>query len=153
MENTLRALLLAVSFSHETASALVPPGNAASQNLDLLVRICRVRVQPESYKNWSEMIEDLRCLYAERSRIFHGIFYVDKGSVILAKSKRGKKGNIDQFLAAEFDPRSLESTLDRLNARRRQIYDFIDDYASSDEGPPHSPSQESFPSLRIRDDA
>ena len=153
MENTLRTLVLVVSRSREAAAALVPPGNAVSQNLDLLDRICQVRIDPRSYKDWSDLIEDLRCLYVERNRIFHGMFFVDEGSLILAKSKKGKRGNRDHFSQVAFDPISLEVTLNRLNARRRQIYDFIDDYASSDEGPSHSTSQEFFPSLRIRNDA
>jgi hypothetical protein len=149
MENTLRTLLIVVSRTEEAGSALVPPGNTVSQNLELLQRVCHLRIEPGPLEEWTSLIEDLRSLYAERNRIFHGIFYVQQDTLVLAKTKKGKSGAKDQRSEVAFDPASLDIAIQRLNTRRRQILDFLDDYASNDRGPPCEPSQDQFPSLRI----
>ncbi len=149
MESALRTVLLALSRDVELSKVLVPAGNSVSQNLELLMRMCRFRVHPQALGNWLEAIEDIRELFVERNRIFHGMFYQYDAKLFLAKTKKGKNGSQDVWLENEFDPNSVNAILVRLGNRRRQLMDFVDDFSRDVNGPQHAASQDAHASLTI----
>lgn len=149
MESIIRTTVLVLSRDTLLAKALVPSTNAVSQNLELLRRLCHARVSPSALESWLAAIDDIQELFKERNKVFHGMFYEHEENLHSSKVKRGKRGAPDEWFTEVFDTGQMPHILDRLNSRRRQLMDFIDDYGNSDDGPAHAPSQESHPSLAV----
>ena len=92
MESKIRNIIIVLSRSPAVAQALVLPGDAVSKNLEILARLCQTRVHPGALDHWLAAVEDIKSLFEERNRIFHGMFYEHQNKLRLAKIKRGKKG-------------------------------------------------------------
>jgi len=147
MESALRSVIIVLARDHHLAKALVPPGNTVSQNLELLRRICTHKVREEALPNWLGAIDDLRLLFEERNKIFHGLFYEDADRLVLSRVRKGKGQRADLPTDFEVEDDFVPALHERLNNRRRQLMDFCDDYHSSEDGPAHPPSQDTHPSL------
>ena len=150
MESIIRSVLITLSRSPDLAKAFTLPKNSVSQNLELLARLCRSRVDEQYVENWITAIQETQSLFEERNYIFHGMFFENEEQIFLAKMKKGKRGMADEWVSKTYDVSKLELVLIRLSERRRQFMDFLDDYSSSDFGPSHTPSQTSHPSLHIK---
>lgn len=150
MEYAIRTVIITLSREHKLSKALVPSTNGVSENLDLLRRLCHLRIHPEALDNWLNAIEEIQNLFVERNRIFHGIFFEHDDNLFLAKVRKGKRGAADEWVQNKFDADFVREILERLSERRRQLFDFIDDYSLSEDGPPHLPSQDKYPSLTIK---
>jgi hypothetical protein len=150
MESAIRTMIIVLSRERNLAKALVPSSNGVSENLDLLHRLCHHRISPEALDDWYDAIKDIRSLFVERNKIFHGMFFEREERLFLAKVRKGNRGSPDEWTKNEFDPSSVRKILQQLGDRRRQLMDFADDYSSNDDGPPHSPSQKSYPSLSVK---
>jgi len=151
MELAIRTVIIVLSREHGLAKALVPSGNGVSENLELLRRLCHHRVQPQSLGPWLAAIEDTQTLFVERNRIFHGAFFENEAKLLLAKVRKGKRGAPDKWMESEFEPVDLKKVLKRLEERRRQLMDFVDDFSSSEDRTSHAPSQNAHPVLSIKD--
>jgi hypothetical protein len=149
METCIRSVIVTLARDGKLAFALIPPSNTVSQNLDLLHRLCGLKVQGEAITHWSEAIAELRQLFDERNRIFHGHFFEENEQIFLARSIKGKRGGEDTYKDIEIDDHDLILLGKKLNDRRRQLMDFVTDYREDEKGknPPVPPSQYSFPSL------
>jgi len=147
MERAIRSVIAVLARDHELARALVPPGNTVSQNLDLLRRIVIQKVKGEALDHWISAVDDLRSIFEERNKIFHGMFYEKDDCVLLSRVKKGRGTRADEVTDLEIDDDFIPVLHKRLSDRRRQLMDFCDDYYSSEEGPAHCPSQEAYPSL------
>lgn len=147
METALRNVIIVLARDHHLAKALVPPGNTVSQNLELLRRICTHKVREEALTHWLGAIDDLRLLFEERNKIFHGMFYEEADQLVLSRVRKGKGQRADLPTDFEIEDEFVSALHERLNNRRRQLMDFCDDYRSSEEGPAHPPSQDAHPSL------
>ncbi|MDB5977301.1 MAG: hypothetical protein JWR07_4061 [Nevskia sp.] len=149
MESVVRTAITTLARHTTVAKALVLPGDAISRNLEVLARLCQARVHPSAQGDWLAAVDDIKTLYEERNRIFHGMFYEHENKLWLSKTKRSKRGQADQHHRIEVEIQMIQALLRRLHDRRRQFMDFIDDYGQGDDGPAHAPSQETHPSLRI----
>ncbi len=149
MESCIRTTIVILTRDGKLASILVPPSNTVSQNLDLLHRVCTFKVKGEAITHWGDAITELRQLFDERNRIFHGYFFEENSQIFLARSIKGKRGGKDIWKDIEIDDQALVLLGDKLNTRRRQLMDFIDDYREDEKGKntPVPPSQDKFPSL------
>lgn len=149
MESAIRSALITLSREQKLARVLVPAGNAVSENLELLTRLCHLKIHPTVLDDWLNAIADIKNLFVERNQIFHGMFFEDDDTLFIGKVKKGKKGAEDLWLQLAVDPTSVKTILERLANRRRQLMDFLDDFSQSEEGSPHLPSQDAFPYLTI----
>jgi hypothetical protein len=150
MERAVRMVIGVLARDHELTRTLVPPGNTVSQNLELLRRICVHQVKgKEALGHWISAINDLKSIFEERNKMFHGMFFEDedKARLLLFRIRKGKGERKDQPSDIEIEDNFIPTLHKRLHDRRRQLMDFCDDYCSSDEGPAHSPSQDVYPSL------
>ncbi|WP_139332555.1 hypothetical protein [Aquipseudomonas alcaligenes] len=149
MERAIRSSIIILVRDAEVARALVPPTNAVSQNLDLLRRACLIKVKEPGLDTWLEAIDDLKLLFEERNRIFHGMFYEDNDRVILSRIVKRGRGKPDEVITFEYEPEKLVELHRRINSRRRQLMDFADDYYDSENGPANRPmaSQDDHPFL------
>lgn len=150
MESAIRTMIILLSREESLTKALVPSSNGVSENLDLLRRLCHHRVSPEALDAWFDAIEDIRRLFVERNKIFHGMFFEHEEKLFLAKVRKGKRSSPDEWTQNEFCPSVVRDILQQLGNRRRQLIDFADDYSSNDDGRPHPPSQKAYPSLSIK---
>lgn len=147
MEAAIRATIIALVRDSVAARALVPPGNSVSHNLELLRRVVMQKVSGAALENWFSAIDDLKSLFEERNRIFHGMFYEDEGCLLLSRLKKGRGARIDEVTDIEVKDDFVLLIHKRLNDRRRQFMDFCDDCRAGEEGPPRPPSQDTHPPL------
>ncbi|WP_374087577.1 hypothetical protein [Methylomicrobium lacus] len=147
MERAVRSVIIVMARDHHLAKALVPPGNTVSQNLELLRRICIHKVQEEALAHWLAAIDDLKSIFEERNKIFHGMFYAEEHRVLLSRVSKGKRQLTDRLTDIEIEDDFITALHKRLNDRRRQLMDFCDDYYSDETGPAHQSSQDAHPSL------
>lgn len=150
MESALSMAIWVLARDTKLAQALVPPSNTASQKLELLQRLCVLKVKGDALSYWTDAVSELRELFNERNRIFHGVLIEEEEEkVLLQRLLRGKRGEKDYFHDMEVDDQYLVSLEDRLSDRRRQLMDFVGDYYEDehDKNPPIPASQNKFPSL------
>jgi hypothetical protein len=147
METAIRSTIILLARDLVVAKALVPAGNSVTQNLELLRRVAIQKVSGAALDHWLSAIDDLKALFEERNRIFHGMFYEDEGCLLLSRLKKGRGARFDEVANLEIEDEFIPLIHQRLNDRRRQFMDFCDDYHASEEGPAHPPSQGAHPSL------
>jgi hypothetical protein len=147
MESAIRTVITVLARDHSLTKALVPPGNAVSHNLELLRRIAIQKVNGEALEHWLSAVDDLKSIFEDRNRIFHGMFYEDDDCLLLSRVRKGKRTRSDEVTDFEIEDDFIPLLHKRLNDRRRQLMDFCDDYLASEEGPAHHPSQDTHPSL------
>lgn len=148
IETTLSMVIWILTRDMRLAQALVPPSDSVSQNLELLQRLCGLKVNASVLPYWADAVSELRELFNERNRIFHGVL-VEEEKVVLQRLLKGKRGEQDYFHDTEIDDQYLIALQDKLNDRRRQLIDFVDDYREDEQGknPPIPASQSKFSSL------
>jgi hypothetical protein len=149
MENAIEMVIAVLAKDQELGKAFIPPGNTFSQNIDLLRRICNYRIKSENaLDGWMDAINDLKSLFDERNRIFHGMLDERYGRIQLVRGKKSKGKQKDRMVVVEIEDGLISSLHKKLSNRRRQLMDFWDDYYSHDEDyPPAAPSQNAYPSL------
>lgn len=125
MEASIHTVIMYVSREGRLANALVPPNNSVSQNLDLLQRVCTLNVTEAALPHWISAISDLRELFNERNRIFHGVLVEEENKVILQRTLKGKMGKDDYYHDTTIDDQFLISLESRLSNRSQQLKDFF----------------------------
>jgi hypothetical protein len=149
METVIRSVLIVLSREQDLAKVLIPPGNTVSTNLELLSRLSNLKAYPTAIIDWQDAIDDIKTLFADRNKIFHGMFYEHSETLFVAKTQKGRRGTKDMWLETEFDPNSIKDILTRLSNRRRQLMDFIDDFYFPDDRLPRPSSQDVYPNLTV----
>lgn len=126
MELTVSTTILIISSDGDgkLAGALVPPSNSISQNLDLLQRVCLISVSEAALPHWIDAISDLRELFTERNRIYHGDFVEQGNDAILQRILKGKNGKEDYYHDVAIDDQFLIALESRLSNRYQQLRDF-----------------------------
>jgi hypothetical protein len=148
MEHLIVGLIKFLSQNEPIASAIIPPGKTTTEYLEILKRLCAVRIDPEALQDWYDAIEDIRKLFDDRNTIFHSMIFETSEKILMIKGKKRKGATQSNLI--EFDPAFVTKTLSRLEARRRQFMDFFDDFRESDDGAGREATQDLFPSLRIK---
>ena len=124
MESIVSVTILILSRDGKLANALVPPSNSILQNLDLLQRVCLLNVAEAARPHWIDAISDLRNLFTERNRLYHGDIVEQENEVILQRTLKGKNGKDDYYHDVEIDDQFLIDLENRLSNRKQQLRDF-----------------------------
>lgn len=147
MESALEITIATLCRNQKLGRALTPPSNSVSQNLELIQRLCLLRVEQPAQEPWFDIVSDLRILFDERNRLFHGSYYETDKKFVLYRLKKGKRGEEDKIVDTHMNVPHLHSIHERMSTRRRQLMDFVDDYLISGKNTPGPASQSEHPSL------